>query len=136
VKFSLLFRFVFASFLFRFALDAKTSEKTPFFASKRKKFRFSFAPFRFRAEKMAVFRFRFASFRFEPKMMAVFRFSFVLFLLHSIFVSLQISTFRIDAKQAKKSPFFASKRKKIHFRLASFRFEAKMTAHHSLNVCI
>jgi hypothetical protein len=37
-------------------------------------------------------------FRFEAKMMAVFRFSFVLFSLRSIFVSVQISTFRIDAK--------------------------------------
>jgi hypothetical protein len=39
--------------------------------------------------------------------------------------------FRIDAKQAKKSLFFASKRKKFRFRFASFRFEAKMTAHPS-----
>jgi hypothetical protein len=42
-------------------------------------------------------------FRFEAKMMAVFRFFFVLFSLRSIFVSLQISTFRIGAKQAKKA---------------------------------
>jgi hypothetical protein len=40
--------------------------------------------------------------------------------------------FRIDAKQAKKSLFFALKRKKIRFRFASFRFEAKMTAHPTL----
>jgi hypothetical protein len=53
----------------------------------------------------------FASFRFEAKMMAVFAFFFVLFLLASIFILLQISTFRIDAKQAKK----ASKRKKFLF---------------------
>jgi hypothetical protein len=39
--------------------------------------------------------------------------------------------FRIDAKQAKKSLFFASKRKQFRFRFASFRFEAKMTAHPS-----
>jgi hypothetical protein len=37
--------------------------------------------------------------------------------------------FRIDAKQAKKALFFASKRKKFRFRFVSFRFEAKMTAH-------
>jgi hypothetical protein len=37
--------------------------------------------------------------------------------------------FRINAKQAKKSHIFASKRKKFRFRFASFRFEAKMTAH-------
>jgi hypothetical protein len=37
--------------------------------------------------------------------------------------------FRIDAKQAKKSLFFASKRKKFRFRFATFHFEAKMTAH-------
>jgi hypothetical protein len=78
---------------------------------------------------MAVFCFRFASFRLEAKRMAVFRFFFVLFSLRSIFVSLQISTFHIDAKQAKKALFFASKRKKFRFRFASFRFEAKMTAH-------
>jgi hypothetical protein len=64
--------------------------------------------------------------------MAVFRFFFVLFSLCSISVLLQISTFRIDAKQAKK----ASHRivaKKFRFRFASFRFEAKMTAHPSTN---
>jgi hypothetical protein len=92
-------------------------------------FRFRFASFRFEAKRMAVFCFRFASFRFEVKMMAVFCFFFVLFSLRSIFVSLQISTFRIDAIQAKKALFFASKRKKFRFRFASFRFEAKMTAH-------
>jgi hypothetical protein len=37
--------------------------------------------------------------------------------------------FRIDAKQAKKSLFFESKRKQFRFRFASFCFEAKMTAH-------
>jgi hypothetical protein len=74
-------------------------------------FRFRFASFCFEAKRMAVFRFRFASLRFEAKMMAVFRFLFVLFSLCSTFVSLQISTFRIDAKQAKKTLFFASKRK-------------------------
>ncbi len=58
-----------------------------------------------------------------------FRFFFVSFSLCFIFVSLQISTFRIDAKQAKNSLFFASKRKKFRFRFASFLFEAKMTAH-------
>jgi hypothetical protein len=68
-------------------------------------FRFCFASFRFEAKIMAVFRLRFASFRFEAKMMAVFCFFFVLFLLRSIFVSLQISTFRIDAKKAKKALF-------------------------------
>jgi hypothetical protein len=57
-----------------------------------------FASFRFEAKMMAVFRFRFASFRFEAEMTAIFRFFFVLFWLRSIFVSLQISTFRIDAK--------------------------------------
>jgi hypothetical protein len=92
-------------------------------------FRFRFASFRLKAKMMAVFHFRLASFRFEAKMMAVFRFFFVLFSFRSIFVSLQISTFRIDAKQAKKSLFFASKRKKFRFFFASFRFEAKMTAH-------
>jgi hypothetical protein len=88
-------------------------------------FCFRFASFRLEAKRMAVFCFRFASFRFGAKIMAVFRFFFVLFLLCSIFNSLQISTFRINAKQAKKAIFshqsekifasvllhFASKRK-------------------------
>ncbi len=89
-------------------------------------FRFRFASFRLEAKRMAVFHFRFASFHFGAKIMADFRFFFVLFSLCSIFVSLQISMFRIDAK---KALFFASKRKKFCFRFASFRFEAKMTAH-------
>jgi hypothetical protein len=95
-------------------------------------FRIRFASFHFEAKMMEVFRFRFASFRFEAKMLAVFRFFFVFLSLRSIFVLLQISMFRIDAKQAKKTHFFALKRKKIFFRSASFRFEAKMTAHPSL----
>jgi hypothetical protein len=81
-------------------------------------FRFRFALFCFEAKRMAVFSFRFASFRFKAKIMAVFHFFFVLFLHRSLFISLQISTFRIDAKQAKKC-----------YRFSSFRFEAKMTAH-------
>jgi hypothetical protein len=92
-------------------------------------FCFRFASIRFEVKRMAVFRFGFASFRFEVTMMAVFRFFFVLFLLRSIFVSLKISSFRIDAKQAKK----ASKRKKFRFRFPSFCFEAKMTAHPTRN---
>jgi hypothetical protein len=96
-------------------------------------FRFHFASFHFEAKMVTVFRFRLASFRFKAKIMAVFRFIFVLFLLRSIFVSLQISMFRIDAKQAKKALFFASKRKKFGFRFASFRFKAKMTAHPTVN---
>jgi hypothetical protein len=91
-------------------------------------FRFRFASFRFEAKRMAVFCFRFTSFRFEAKMMAVFYYFFVLFLLRSIFVSLQISTFCINAKQAKKA-FFSHQSEK---NFASFRFEAKMTAHPSL----
>jgi hypothetical protein len=55
--FSLLFRFVFASFHFRFALDAKTSDKT-FFSHQSEQISL---PFRFEAKMMAVFRFRFAS---------------------------------------------------------------------------
>jgi hypothetical protein len=79
---------------------------------------------------MAVFCFRFASFCFEAKIMAVFHFFFILFSLRSIFVSLQVSTFRIDAKQAKKA-LFASKRKKFRFHFASFRTETKIMAHPS-----
>jgi hypothetical protein len=47
-----------------------------------------------------------------------FRFFFVLFFLRFIFVSLQISTFRINAKQAKKA-LFSHRSEKI---LVPFRF--------------
>jgi hypothetical protein len=100
-KFSLLFRFVFALFHFRFASDAKTSEKTLFLhqsekislplrfdAKKMAVFRFCFTSFCFKAKIMAVFRFRLALFRFKAKMMAVFCLFFVLFSLRSIFVPL------------------------------------------------
>ncbi len=138
IVFSLCFRLI--SFSFRFRCENK--RKNTFFASKRTNFisfrfeakimaffRFCFASFRFEAKMMGVFRFRFALLRFEAKMIAIFRFFFVLFPLRSIFVSLQIPTFRIDAKEAKKTLFFALMRKKFRFRFASFRFEAKMTAH-------
>jgi hypothetical protein len=69
------------------------------------------------------FRFRFASFRFEAKIMAVFRFFFALFSLRSIFVSFQISLFRIEAKQGKKAIFFASKQK--NFSSVSLHFALK-----------
>jgi hypothetical protein len=72
---------------------------------------------------MAVFRFRFASFRFEAKMMAVFRFFLVLFSLRSIFVLLQISMFRIDAKQAKKALF--SHQSEKNFASVSLYFASK-----------
>jgi hypothetical protein len=82
-------------------------------------FHFCFASFRFEAKMMGVFRFRFALFRFEAKMIAIFRFFFVLFSLRSIFVSLQISTFCINAKEAKKNIFFRFDAKKISL---PFRF--------------
>jgi hypothetical protein len=124
---SLLFCFVFASFHFRFASDAKTSEKTLFlhrseknfasvshhFASKRKLWQF-----------FASASLHFASKRKLWQFSLLFRFVFASF--H--FVSLQISTFRIDSKQAKKH-FFGIEAKKFRFRFASLRFEAKMTAH-------
>ncbi len=52
-----------------------------------------------------------------------FRFFFVLFSLRYIFVSLQLSTFCIDEKQAKNT-FIRIEAKKI---LLPFRFGAKMT---------
>jgi hypothetical protein len=81
-----LFRFVFASFNFRFASDGKTNKKTLF---------------SHRSEKILLL-FRFISFRSEND--GSFRF-FRLFLLCFIFDPLQISTFRIDAKHAKKALF-------------------------------
>jgi hypothetical protein len=86
-------------------------------------FCFCFASFHFEAKIMAVFRFRFTSFRFEAKLMAVFRFFFVLFSLRSIFVSLQISMFRIDEKQAKKALF--SHRSEKNFASVSLLFDSK-----------
>jgi hypothetical protein len=86
-------------------------------------FRLRFTSFRLEAKRMAVFRFRFASFRFGAKIMAVFRFFFVLFSLRCIFVSLQISTFRIDAKQAKKALF--SHRSEKNFASISLHFASK-----------
>jgi hypothetical protein len=85
----------------------------------------------FTASKRKKYYFCFASFRFEAKMMAIFAF-FVSFSLRFIFFSLQIPTLCIDAKQAKKALFFASMEKKCFFRIrfASFRFKAKMTAHY------
>ncbi len=50
-------------------------------------------------------------------------FFFVLFLLHSIFVSLQITMFRIDAKQAKKALFLHRSEK--NFASVSFHFASK-----------
>jgi hypothetical protein len=64
-----------------------------------------------------------ASFRFKAKMMAVFCFFFVLFSLRSIFVSLQISTFRIDVKQVKKALF--SHRSQKNFASVSLHFASK-----------
>jgi hypothetical protein len=111
LKFSLLFRFVFASFHF-FASKGKNNFAS---ISLRSENYVSFSlPFRFislRSEKDGSFSLPFC---FKAKIMAVFCFFFVFFSLRSIFVSLQIYTFRIDEKQAKKAPF---------------RFEAKMTAH-------
>jgi hypothetical protein len=86
-------------------------------------FRFRFASFHFEAKMMEVFRFRFALFRFEAKMMAVFRFFFILFSLRSIFVSLQISMFRINAKHAKKTLFSHRSEKKFAF--VSLHFASK-----------
>jgi hypothetical protein len=141
-SFSFCFRFFFVFVCFRCEKSEKKlflhrSEKISlpfrFEAKMVVVYHFHFASFHFEANMMAVFRFCFASFRFEAKMMAVFRFFLVLFSLRSIFVSLQIFMFRIDAKQAKKALFFASKQKKFRFRFASFRFKVKMAVHPNCN---
>jgi hypothetical protein len=95
-------------------------------------FRFCFASFHFEAKMMAIFRFRFASFCFEAKMMAVFAsFCFVFASFHFRFTSDFYVSHRCETRE-KKAPFFhIKKRKKFCFRFASFRFEAKMTAHPS-----
>ncbi len=118
LKFLLLFLFVFISF--------------QFFALKRKKF--TSISLWSENDSSFLLPFRFISLQSEND--GSFLLFFVLFSLRSIFVSLQISSFRIDAKQAKKTLFFASKRKKFRFRFASFRFEAKMTAHPSTNLSV
>jgi hypothetical protein len=61
-------------------------------------------------------------------MMAIFRFFFVLFSLRSIFVSLQISMFRIDAKQAKKALFRIEAKK--NFASVSLRSENDGAPYH------
>jgi hypothetical protein len=88
------FSFWFTSFHFCFASDVKISEKNTCFSAKWKKFRFCFT-----------------SFCFEAKIMAVFCFFCVLFSLHLIFVSLQISTFCINAKTSKKCLFLHQEKK-------------------------
>jgi hypothetical protein len=133
---SLLFRYVFASFHFRFGLDAKTSEKTLFSHRSEKKFRFNSLrseidgslslPFRFislRSKNNGSFSlpFRFISLRSEND--GSFSLFFVLFSLRSIFVLLQISTFRIDVKQAKKALF--SHRSEKNFASVSLHFASK-----------
>ncbi len=82
-------------------------------------------PIRFEAKMMGVFRFPFALFRFEAIFWLLFRF---------VFASSNFrfaSDFYVSNRCAisEKSTFFASKQKKFRFRFASFRFEAKMTAH-------
>jgi hypothetical protein len=84
---------------------------------------------------MAFFRVRFALFRFEAKIIAVFLslpFCFISLrsendgsfsLLFSFYFCFVPFSFRFRFLR------FASKRKKIRFRFASFCFEAKMTAH-------
>ncbi len=97
-------------------------------------FRFHFASFLFEAKRMAVFCFRFASFRCEAKMMqffATFSFCFRFVPFSFRFRFLRFASMR----NKRKKHFFASKRKKFCFRFASFRFEAKMTAHPSLVAC-
>jgi hypothetical protein len=95
------FRFCFSliSFSFRFRCENKRKKFASISLQSENDgiFRFCFVSCRFEVKTMAVFRFRFASFRFEAKMKAVFCF-FRYVSLRSIFVSLQISTFRIDAK--------------------------------------
>jgi hypothetical protein len=60
----------------------------------------------------------------------LFRFVFAFF--HFRFASDFYVAHRCETSE--KITFFASKRKKIRFRFASFRFEAKMTAHPNLRL--
>jgi hypothetical protein len=126
LKFSRLFRFIFASFNC-FCIEAKKFASVSLRSENDGSFSLPFCFNSLRSEKDGSFLlpFRFISLRSEND--GSFLLFFVLFSLHSIFVSLQISTFRIDAKQAKKALF--SHRSEKNF--ASFRFEAKMTAHPS-----
>jgi hypothetical protein len=128
LKFLLLFRFVFASFHF---LHRSEKNLLPFrFKAKMMAvFRFRFASFRFEAERMAVFCFLFSSFRFEAKMMTVFCFFSFCFCFVPFSFRFRFLRFASMRNKRKKHFFFASKRKKFRFRFASFRFEAKMTAH-------
>jgi hypothetical protein len=133
LKFSLLFRFVFASF--------------HFFASKRKKlasislrsendgsFSLPFCFISLLSEKDGSFLlpFRFISLRSENdgSFLLLFRFVFASF--HLRFASDFYISHR--CKTSEKSTFFASKRKKFRFRFVSFHFVAKMTAHPTLSI--
>jgi hypothetical protein len=112
------FRFFFVLFSLHFilfSLQMQKKAKKHFFRIKAKKHFFWM-----KAKKVSL---PFSSFRFEAKMMAVFRSFFVLFSLRSIFVSLQISMFRIDAKQAKKALF--SHRSEKNFTSVSLHFASK-----------
>ncbi len=150
-SFSFCLRFI----SFRFASDAKTSKKNIFSYLSEK----ISLPFRLEAKMMAVFCFRFASFHFEAKMMEVFRFcfasfhfeandgSFSLLFLFTLLGSKNDSftlcfrfvpfslrfrfLFFASMRNKQKNTFFASERKTFRLRFASFRFEAKMTAHPS-----
>jgi hypothetical protein len=101
LKFSLLLCFVFASFHSCFASDAKTSKKHFF---------------RIEAKNFVSVSLHFALSENDGS----FCFFFVLFSLHFILVSLQISTFRIDAKQAKN---IEAKKISFPFPFISLRFE-------------
>jgi hypothetical protein len=89
-------------------------------------FPFRLASFRFETIMMVVFCFRFAAFCFEEKMMAFFA-SFFFVSFHFRFASDFYVSHQCETSE--KSTFFASKRNRFRFRFASFRFEAKMTAH-------
>jgi hypothetical protein len=63
------------------------------------------------------------------KMKAIFRFFSVFFRFVPFSFRFRFLHFASMRNKRKKHFFFASKRKKFLFRFASFRFEAKMTAH-------
>ncbi len=129
LKFSLLFRFVFASFHF---FELKRKKICFHFASKRKRWQFfasvllHFASKRKGWQFFASFSLHFASKQKCWQFFASFSFCFRFVPFSFCFRSLRFASMR---NKRKKAPFFASKRKKYRFRFSSFRFEAKMTAH-------
>jgi hypothetical protein len=134
---SLLFRFVFASFHFRFPSDAKTSEKN-LLGIKAKNILLLFCFISLRSENDGSFLLQFRLISLRSKNNGSFSLLFC-------FISLQSKNDSSFSLLFRLVPFFfrfrflcfasmRNKQKKIRFYFASFHFEAKMMAHPNSNL--